>query len=245
MECSHKETVMEVSRVLTTKGFIVKREAWFSTTLGVEFKDEYEDVLEVVLGPYYTCRKSNDDTFSKFKFNVANAFLGANSPWIGMHNPEFQTRIDIIGVYYADLEGLPLYTFFVRKDPKEIALRTILIEVEHRHSLEKAVERIKYYPTNKLIIWTRGETGGFLEGIPVITARNDGFGCYVPELPKILDSLIEKINCYTGRDKKNPTEIEVETEKKEDRDREDDLSETIWKPRKIKRNPRLSDFGIE
>ena len=121
-------------------------------------------------------------------------FLGRDSPWIHLHNPEFQTRLDVVGLYYADCEGLPLHTFFVRKDPVEIALRTVLIEVEHRHSIEEAVERIKGYPAGKkIIVWTRGNKGGMLEDIPIIVARNDGFGCYILELFEILEDHIDDI----------------------------------------------------
>ena len=62
-----------------------------------------------------------------FKYNIANAFLRSRSPWISLHNPYFQTRLDVIGLYYADYAGMDLYTFFARKRAEEIALRTILI----------------------------------------------------------------------------------------------------------------------
>lgn len=151
MECSHQEAVKEVVRMLENQGYIVKTEAWMSTTLGYRWWNWNSVWIED--NPDKWCRD--------FTFNVANAFLGRNSPWIHLHNPEFQTRLDIVGLYYGDCKGLPLYTFFVRKDPAEIALRTVLIEVEHRHSIEEAIKRIKGYPARKkIIVWTRGDRGG-------------------------------------------------------------------------------------
>lgn len=74
-------------------------------------------------------------------------------------------------------------------------MRTILIEVEHRHSIEEALDRLKYFPAGKkIIVWTRGEKGGALEDVPIIVARNEGFGCYIPELTKILQEHIENIS---------------------------------------------------
>jgi len=170
--CSHREVVREVMRTLKNWRYIVKTEAWVSKTL---------------------------NSPENFKFNVANAFLGKNSPWISLHNPEFQTRLDVMGVYYADYidsDGvpMPLYTFFAKKKAEEIALRTILIEVENRHSIEEAVERIKDFPAGKkIIVWTRGERGGILDDIPVIIARDEGFGCYIPGLTRILQEHIENV----------------------------------------------------
>ena len=182
VECSHQEAVKEVVGTLKNQGYIVKTEAWASTTLGGYRNNSVwiEDDL--------------DKWYRDFKFNVANMFLGRNSPWISLHNPEFQTRLDVVGLYYADCEGLPMYTFFVRKDPTEVALRTVLIEVEHRHSIEEAIKRIKGYPAGKkIIVWTGGDRGGMLEDIPITVARNNGFGCYIPKLLEILEEHIREI----------------------------------------------------
>ncbi len=180
MGCTHKETVEEAVRILKDYGYLVKTEAWVSTILGYANK--------------YLPEESLDKLYRDFKFNIANVFLGKNSPWIHLHNPQFQTRLDIVGLYYADLRDLPLRIFFNKKNDGEIALRTMLIEVEHRHSIEKALERIKGFPAGgKAIIWTEGEIGGTLEDIPVIIAKNDGFGCYIPELYQVLEEHINKI----------------------------------------------------
>ena len=182
-ECSHSEAVKIVVEALNNYGYIVKTEAWFSTILG--------DISKCI------DEREIEDAYRKFKFNVANAFLGYRSPWIGLHTPEFQTRLDVVGVYYGDCEGLPLYTFFVRKEPWEIALRTILVEVEHKHSIEKAVDRIKNFPAGKkVIVWTRGRFGGVLEGIPVVVARRYLSECDLD--PRFIEILEEHINDVRG-----------------------------------------------
>lgn len=189
MGCSHKEVVNIVVDTLINWGYIVKMEAWVSKTL---------------------------NSIEKFKFNIANAFLGKNSPWISLHNPEFQTRLDVVGIYYDDCMEMPLHTFFARKSAEEITFRTILIEVEHRHSLEEAVGRIKDFPAGKkIIVWTRGRIGGFLENIPIIVARDESFGCYVPELPKILQEHIESIRKHVENTKESTNPDKKQSEEKE------------------------------
>lgn len=185
-ECSHQEAVKEVVRTLENQGYIVKTEAWASTIWGYRHTSVWiEDDL--------------DKWYRGFSINVANMFLGRNSPWIHLHNPEFQTRLDVVGLYYADCEELPLYTFFVRKSPTEVALRTVLIEVEHRHSIKKAIKRIKGYPAGKkIIVWTEGDRGGVLEDIPIIVASKNGYGCYIPELLEILEEHIREIREFKG-----------------------------------------------
>lgn len=177
----HWEVVKEVVRMLENQGYIVKTEARTSTTWGYRDNSVWiEDDL--------------DKWYRDFSINVANMLLGRNSPWIHLHNPEFQTSLDVVGLYYADCEGLPLNTFFVRKDPTEVALRTVLIEVERRHSIGEAIKRIKGYPARKkIIVWTGGDRGGVLEDIPIIVARNNGFGCYIPELLEILEEHVREI----------------------------------------------------
>ncbi|ADB58898.1 hypothetical protein [Archaeoglobus profundus] len=183
-ECSHQEAVREVVRTLKEYGYIVKTEAWASTILG--HRDCYIDSS----GDFDVERWYRD-----FKFNVANMFLGRHSPWISIHNPNFQTRLDVVGLYYADCEELSLYSFFARTDPFEVAKRTILVEVEHRHSLEEAIKRIKDYPAGrKVILWTGGEIGGVLEEIPIVVAKKYEGDCYISlEFTDILEEHIREI----------------------------------------------------
>jgi len=174
-ECSHQEAIRETVKILKDYGYVVKTEVWASTALGYNY-GQIDFMNKDDIKRYYR----------DFKFNIANMFLGRNSPWISLHNSQFQTRLDIVGICYADLKEPSPYTFFVRKEPEEIALRTILIEVENKHSLEKAIERIRSFPAGaKVIIWTRGEIEGMLEDIPIIVAKNYKFSCYIPELYEI------------------------------------------------------------
>ncbi len=178
----HREVVDEVVRTLRNRGYVVKTEAWASTSLGYRSNSLWREY-------------DLEEWYRSFSSNVANMLLGSNSPWISLHNPEFQTRLDVVGLYYADLERVPLHTFFVRKDPKEVALRTILVEIEHRHSLEEAVERIRGYPAGKkIIVWTRGSSGGVLDDIPILIARNEGFGWYITGLLEILDEHAREVS---------------------------------------------------
>ena len=166
-ECEHKEAVKEVVKTLTNYGYLVSVEAWICTSLA---------------------------SLDKFKFNVANIFLKSVSPWRYLHNPNFQTRLDVVGLYYKDLEGLDPYTFFTKRGAEEIALRTILVEVERRHSLDEAILRIRDFPAGrKVIVWTRGEFGGIIEGIFVLPARDDGYGCYIPNFVSLISEHIREI----------------------------------------------------
>ena len=91
-----------------------------------------------------------------------------------------QRRLDVIGLYFGDCERMS-YPEFFRKEPEESSLRTILIEIEHKHFLEKAVERIKNIQIGKkVIIWTEGEMklaekslSGFFEDEPDIYRIED------------------------------------------------------------------------
>lgn len=184
MECTHREAVREVVRTLENYGYIVKTEVWVSAGLGHGFENDLR----------------LDERVEGFKIDIANALLGNISPWIHSRSSKFQTRLDVVGLYYADCKGLPLYTFFVKTDAGEISLRTILIEVEHRHSIEEALSRLKGLPAGKKgIVWTEGDIGGELEGIPIVVARDDGFGCYIPKLYEILEEHIDKIRRRPSR----------------------------------------------
>ncbi len=93
------------------------------------------------------------------------------SPYRHLHNPRFQTRIDILAVLIEDV------WLIGRLPSEEIAKRTMLIEVEDKHSIEEAIKRIKPYEVGaKAIVKIGISKGGELDGIPILKAERDIFG---------------------------------------------------------------------
>jgi len=107
----HEEVKRKVVDELARNGYVVKTEAWLSTSnTGVKWIKPYVHM---------------------------NFFK--TSPYRHLHNPSFQTRIDILAVLIEDI------WLIGRLSSEEIAKRTILIEVENKHSIEEAIKRIKPY----------------------------------------------------------------------------------------------------
>ncbi len=168
----HRIVVKSVEKILQEYGYITKTEAWLSKTL-----------------------TSPED----FKSNVAIAFLGSDSPRI-THTPEFPTRVDVIGIYAKDLPEPLFHTLLFGKDADEIALRTILVEVEHKHSIEKAIKRIRAFPAGaKVIVWTQGRDRGVIEGIPLLPVSIESFDTpRIKGLTEVLQNHVNRIRSVVG-----------------------------------------------
>ncbi|ADB57315.1 hypothetical protein [Archaeoglobus profundus] len=137
-----------------------------------------EEVARLLMNDGYTIKKRiKIDTAQNFKISVANAFLGKCSPWVNVYNPDSGTMFDIVGLFHADCDELPLEALLLNKnkDEYEIALRTMIVVIDK--SIEKALEKIEtidknipwsFFPGRKVIIWLEGGRVGKLGEISIL-----------------------------------------------------------------------------
>ena len=157
----HEEVKRQIVDKLIRNEYIVKTEAWLSTS----------------------------NTSAKWIKPYVHMNFFKTSPYRYLHNPRFQTRIDILAVFIEDI-------WLIGRLPcEDIAKRTILIEVEDKHSIEKAIKRIKPYEVGaKAIVKIGISRRGELDGIPILKAERDIFGeWYIDGLHELILNHKEEI----------------------------------------------------